>query len=67
MNLTAEQQKAISYRGGDLQIVACAGAGKTEAISRRDGEVNLSEGRTLVAFDPFAADLRWQLLVPCGS
>lgn len=35
MELTPEQKKAISYRGGDLQIVACAGAGKTEAISRR--------------------------------
>jgi DNA helicase-2/ATP-dependent DNA helicase PcrA len=35
MNLAPEQERVISYRGGDLQIVACAGAGKTEAISRR--------------------------------
>ena len=35
MNLTPEQESVISYQGGDLQIVACAGAGKTEAISRR--------------------------------
>src|SRR5262245_40610391 len=30
-----EQQKVISYRSGHLQVIACAGAGKTEAISRR--------------------------------
>lgn len=30
-----EQQQVIDYRGGHLQVVACAGAGKTEAISRR--------------------------------
>ena len=30
-----EQQAVIGYRGGHLQVVACAGAGKTEAISRR--------------------------------
>ncbi len=30
-----EQLKVIRHRGGHLQVVACAGAGKTEAISRR--------------------------------
>jgi len=30
-----EQQKVIAHRGGHLQVIACAGAGKTEAISRR--------------------------------
>jgi superfamily I DNA/RNA helicase len=30
-----EQQQVIAHRGGHLQVVACAGAGKTEAISRR--------------------------------
>jgi superfamily I DNA/RNA helicase len=30
-----EQVKVIAHRGGHLQVVACAGAGKTEAISRR--------------------------------
>ena len=30
-----EQHKVIRHRGGHLQVVACAGAGKTEAISRR--------------------------------
>src|SRR6202171_1861742 len=30
-----EQRKVIAHRGGHLQVIACAGAGKTEAISRR--------------------------------
>jgi DNA helicase II / ATP-dependent DNA helicase PcrA len=32
---TDEQKKVIAHRGGHLQVIACAGAGKTEAISRR--------------------------------
>lgn len=32
---TPEQEKVITHRGGHLQVIACAGAGKTEAISRR--------------------------------
>ena len=30
-----EQKKVIAHRGGHLQVIACAGSGKTEAISRR--------------------------------
>src|SRR5215813_6123656 len=30
-----EQQGVIAHRGSHLQVIACAGAGKTEAISRR--------------------------------
>lgn len=33
--LSPEQQAVIDHRGGHLQVIACAGAGKTEAISRR--------------------------------
>lgn len=32
---TQKQQDAIDHRGGNLLIVACAGSGKTETISRR--------------------------------
>src|SRR6187431_2391631 len=32
---STEQQQVISHRGGHLQVIACAGSGKTEAISRR--------------------------------
>jgi superfamily I DNA/RNA helicase len=31
----SKQQKVIAHRAGHLQVIACAGAGKTEAISRR--------------------------------
>jgi DNA helicase II / ATP-dependent DNA helicase PcrA len=30
-----EQQRVIEHRNGHLQVIACAGSGKTEAISRR--------------------------------
>ncbi len=33
--LSPEQERVIAYRGGDLQVIACAGSGKTESISRR--------------------------------
>jgi DNA helicase-2/ATP-dependent DNA helicase PcrA len=33
--LSPEQEKVVKHRGGHLQVIACAGAGKTEAISRR--------------------------------
>jgi DNA helicase-2/ATP-dependent DNA helicase PcrA len=32
---TADQERAIAHRGGNLLILACAGSGKTEVISRR--------------------------------
>jgi len=32
---TPEQEKVIAHRGGHFQVIACAGAGKTEAVSRR--------------------------------
>jgi ATP-dependent DNA helicase UvrD/PcrA len=32
---TSEQADVIAHRGGHLQVIACAGAGKIEAISRR--------------------------------
>ncbi len=35
MNLSPEQQAVVAHRNGHLQVIACAGSGKTEAISRR--------------------------------
>src|SRR5262249_53579038 len=35
MNLSPEQQRVVDQRGADLQIIACAGSGKTESVSRR--------------------------------
>lgn len=47
-----DQQEIIDYRGGHLQVVACAGSGKTETIARRVASL-LAEGvdpRSIVAF-----------------
>jgi DNA helicase-2/ATP-dependent DNA helicase PcrA len=43
----------ISYRGGDLRVIACAGSGKTESISRRVASLicdNNVEPAAIVAF-----------------
>lgn len=47
-----EQEAAINYRGGHLQIIACAGSGKTEVISRRVSRllVEGAEPGQIVAF-----------------
>lgn len=54
MNLTLEQREAISEIDRNLQIIACAGSGKTEVITRRIANIlkNKSEIRTenIVAF-----------------
>lgn len=34
MKLTDNQQKAVSHSKGNLQLIACAGSGKTEVVSR---------------------------------
>lgn len=39
MNYTPSQRKAISTIGRNVQIIACAGSGKTEVISRRVVEI----------------------------
>ena len=49
-----EQQAAIDYRGGHLQIIACAGSGKTEATSQRVAKL-IDEGLDRgPAFDSWA-------------
>ena len=35
MKLTDDQKRAIGCRTGNLQIIACAGSGKTEVVARR--------------------------------
>ena len=52
IKLTSEQQEVIAHRGGDLQVIACAGSGKTESISRRIAAL-INEGAdpaSIVAF-----------------
>ena len=41
--LEGEAKKAVEYRGGHLQIIAAAGAGKTEVVSQRVASL-LAEG-----------------------
>ena len=35
MKLTDEQQAAIAHDGRNLQLIACAGSGKTEVVAQR--------------------------------
>jgi DNA helicase II / ATP-dependent DNA helicase PcrA len=35
MNLTDSQQRAVEHNGRNLQLIACAGSGKTEVVARR--------------------------------
>ena len=62
--LTEEQTRAIAYRGGHLQIIACAGSGKTEVIARRLASLlssNEASPRNIVAFtftEKAAAELK---------
>ena len=47
-----EKQRAVDYRGGHLQLIACAGSGKTETVSRRVASL-VAEGdhpASIVAF-----------------
>lgn len=43
LTLSPAQSRVVTHRGSDLQVVACAGSGKTEAMARRVAAL-LSEG-----------------------
>lgn len=47
MELTKSQQDAVSHVNGHLQIIACAGSGKTEVISRRIANILCSQSNVL--------------------
>jgi DNA helicase-2/ATP-dependent DNA helicase PcrA len=52
MDLSPEQQRVVDHRDGHLQVIACAGSGKTESISRRVAHL-IAEGAepsSIVAF-----------------
>jgi DNA helicase-2/ATP-dependent DNA helicase PcrA len=51
-SLSPEQERVVNHRGGHLQVIACAGAGKTEAISRRVSSLILegAEPNQIIAF-----------------
>ena len=51
-SLSPAQQQVVDRRGGHLQVIACAGSGKTESISRRIAAL-IGEGedpKAIIAF-----------------
>ena len=74
MDLTPSQREAIAFEGGNLQIIACAGSGKTEVVARRvvhlltPGEGGGLAPRNIVAFtftDKAAAELKDRIVTRC--
>jgi DNA helicase-2/ATP-dependent DNA helicase PcrA len=74
MKLTDTQRRAIEHPGGNLQLIACAGSGKTEVVARR--VVHLltpREGgglapRNIIAFtftDKAAAEVKERIITRC--
>ena len=67
VTLSPPQQAVVAHRGGHLQVIACAGSGKTESLSRRVAAL-LAEGATpesIVAFtftERAAAELKARIL-----
>ena len=71
MELTEVQQQAVGYSGRNLQLIACAGSGKTEVVAQRvahlltkDGDDRL-EPRNVVAFtftEKAAAELKERIV-----
>ena len=70
MNFTASQKSAINHTSGNLQLIACAGSGKTEVVARRVATL-LKEGAkpaNIVAFtftDKAAAELKERIITSC--
>src|ERR1700722_10754461 len=71
MKLTVTQEEAVTYRGRNLQLIACAGSIKTEVVARRAARL-LTPGpaetllpRNIVAFtftDKAAAELKERIV-----
>lgn len=65
--LSPSQQSVVDLRGSDLQVIACAGSGKTESISRRVAAL-IAEGAeppSIVAFtftERAAAELKERII-----
>lgn len=75
MQLTASQVRAVSHPVANLQLIACAGSGKTEVVARRVVHLlrPIPEGggllpRNIVAFtftDKAAAELKERIIRRC--
>jgi len=71
MRLTEPQKNAIRHEGGNLQLIACAGSGKTEVVARHIAHLLSPAARTplvpanIVAFtftDRAAAELKERIV-----
>src|SRR5208283_3368812 len=74
MKFTPQQVEAINHNSGNLQLIACAGSGKTEVVARRvanllkNGAKNGLAPRNIVAFtftDKAAAELKERIVTRC--
>ena len=71
MDLTKTQQQAVRYSGKNLQLIACAGSGKTEVVAQRVAHLltrsrQRLEPRNIVAFtftNKAAAELKERIIV----
>jgi DNA helicase-2/ATP-dependent DNA helicase PcrA len=67
VQLSTHQQQVVDHRGSPLQVIACAGSGKTESISRRVAAL-IAEGAepaSIVAFtftERAAAELKERIV-----
>lgn len=70
MKFTPSQTEAIQHRAENLQLIACAGSGKTEVVARRVAHL-LKKGMVpanIVAFtftDKAAAELKERIVTRC--
>ena len=71
MKLTVTQEEAVAYSGRNLQLIACAGSGKTEVVARRvvqlltPGKSETLLPRNIIAFtftDKAAAELKERIV-----
>jgi len=71
MRLTVTLEEAVTYSGRYLQLIACAGSGKTEVIARRVvqlltlGRLETLLPRNIIAFtftDKAAAELKERIV-----
>lgn len=73
MQFTKPQSDAIGHAGGNLQLIACAGSGKTEVVARRiaallDPKRGKLSPRNIVAFtftEKGAAELKQRIVERC--
>ena len=74
MDFTKSQRQAIGHDDGNLQIIACAGSGKTEVVARRvatllkRGAASGLQPRNLIAFtftEKAAAELKERIVTRC--